>query len=1235
MAGFATGTHLSSRKGPAKPKGLPALTRVQRAAAAFQGSPMRSSGLSTRTSLPKAPPNDPQRQGNIWQRYEQLEKDHRSLSSSNQELADERDRHKKTQARLEGALLDLQRQNKDMQAKLPQDSAPPLSRDSAEVLRGLSPDASGSSHTRELEASAGGAGAAENLKLLEEIRQLQARNRQLEEAASDAPRPLAGGAAFSSDSMQVATLQGRIQRLEERNRNLIAELARGQGSRPASPYGTPTATSPFAFRAAAEDADAAALRQQNESLQQQVTQLQQELSQSRPPTADAARLLELEEEVARLKGTALPPLAPGQRSPSLQRSLSKTASTGAETQTPGAPTLTKAPSIGGGVAQLQSAGSTISETEALQAYGNLQVSVSKLTSENSRLQQKVLRIESESLRTAELEEANKKLTQENMRLQSKVLRFDLGVTPPPSEAARLPSGMGEAEKQLVDELKDENAQLREDNDKLVEYLESLETKLAQGRASGGAVPVPVPAAGLEGQRSESGGMSQPLTSRGSLDSFVQLKSQNSALEDENKKLRDALKDMRSQATAAANRRNVSTIPIPVVLDSKDEVDKELWFTVEDLHAQNTQLLAQVNKLKEAQGLQGTPARDGATGDVDQLRRQVAALTESRAAEINEDNIRLINQLSEEVANLQDNTARLNRKLASGTPVSEAEALREALNTNDSLMSERNKMGQEVRRLAEKNTRLIEENETLLQRQGVGASGLSESQVAAASGAAAGAGAAAGNRSLGEKGRAASMLRRFTFGRKKDGKQSSKDTDDASSIASTDRDSNLEPLHTAGSRGSGHGDRPQTPPENLVSEVLEENQKTLEDNRRLLEENRRLNETLATVKEMEAANAELQEENKRLTEGMALVKDLTDENGRQGDEIKRLTDSLNQCLDENKTLTNRLIDAALQNDDDLFDAAFADPDDEPVAAKPPKTPKPQLDAAAQAQLEAEQAEKRRQAEAAQKRQQEMEAQAREREEQQKKDAERRAALNQRASMQLADYEKSRVTPEAYKKAKTSAFARLSQFNNKVMDARKPRGANAGGLGASSQAGSINEDAVWAPKDLDLQRPQPPAGVGAGEEALVGLHEAGRRRSQAEEAKAELARKIEGLRHGAQEPAGRDLSDRRRTTSDMIANRREAEQQADQQAMRKRANEQVRAAYYRFAGNEDVGSFMKSIGFPGFASSLSSSTGAREDFRNAIKTTADVMAGPPSSQRALAEAAHALLKDWLADYNKLHG
>ena len=65
--------------------------------------------------------------------------------------------------------------------------------------------------------------------------------------------------------------------------------------------------------------------------------------------------------------------------------------------------------------------------------------------------------------------------QENTRLQSKVLRFDMGVTVPPQPAAV----QGEA-RVLMDELKEENLQLRDDNDKLVEYLEKLEARLGSG-----------------------------------------------------------------------------------------------------------------------------------------------------------------------------------------------------------------------------------------------------------------------------------------------------------------------------------------------------------------------------------------------------------------------------------------------------------------------------------------------------------------------------------------------------------------------------------------------------------------------------------------------------------------------------------------------------------------------------------------------------------------------------------
>jgi hypothetical protein len=40
-------------------------------------------------------PNDPERQGNIWSRYEQLENSTKSLSNVNQQLIDERGQRKK------------------------------------------------------------------------------------------------------------------------------------------------------------------------------------------------------------------------------------------------------------------------------------------------------------------------------------------------------------------------------------------------------------------------------------------------------------------------------------------------------------------------------------------------------------------------------------------------------------------------------------------------------------------------------------------------------------------------------------------------------------------------------------------------------------------------------------------------------------------------------------------------------------------------------------------------------------------------------------------------------------------------------------------------------------------------------------------------------------------------------------------------------------------------------------
>ncbi len=47
---------------------------------------------------PKAPPNDPQRQGNIWHRYEQLEGMTKSLATVNQQMVLEKTKHQRVSA---------------------------------------------------------------------------------------------------------------------------------------------------------------------------------------------------------------------------------------------------------------------------------------------------------------------------------------------------------------------------------------------------------------------------------------------------------------------------------------------------------------------------------------------------------------------------------------------------------------------------------------------------------------------------------------------------------------------------------------------------------------------------------------------------------------------------------------------------------------------------------------------------------------------------------------------------------------------------------------------------------------------------------------------------------------------------------------------------------------------------------------------------------------------------------
>lgn len=57
--------------------------------------------LQTGETLPKAPPNDPQRQGNIWHRYEQLENMTKSLAGVKQQMVMEKAKHQRVRPPLD------------------------------------------------------------------------------------------------------------------------------------------------------------------------------------------------------------------------------------------------------------------------------------------------------------------------------------------------------------------------------------------------------------------------------------------------------------------------------------------------------------------------------------------------------------------------------------------------------------------------------------------------------------------------------------------------------------------------------------------------------------------------------------------------------------------------------------------------------------------------------------------------------------------------------------------------------------------------------------------------------------------------------------------------------------------------------------------------------------------------------------------------------------------------------
>ena len=54
---------------------------------------------------PRAPPNDPERKGNIWHRYEDLESRTRQLTSANQALFAENARHQRVRPQMMAMLV--------------------------------------------------------------------------------------------------------------------------------------------------------------------------------------------------------------------------------------------------------------------------------------------------------------------------------------------------------------------------------------------------------------------------------------------------------------------------------------------------------------------------------------------------------------------------------------------------------------------------------------------------------------------------------------------------------------------------------------------------------------------------------------------------------------------------------------------------------------------------------------------------------------------------------------------------------------------------------------------------------------------------------------------------------------------------------------------------------------------------------------------------------------------------
>ncbi len=81
-------------------------------------------------------------------------------------------------------------------------------------------------------------------------------------------------------------------------------------------------------------------------------------------------------------------------------------------------------------------------------------------------------------------------------------------------------------------------------------------------------------------------------------------------------------------------------------DTGEVLDRDMWALLEDLRIQNRLLMEENSALRMAPPLPPEGDPDSMACQVEQLKRQLATVMESKAAEINEDNLRLLNTLTE-------------------------------------------------------------------------------------------------------------------------------------------------------------------------------------------------------------------------------------------------------------------------------------------------------------------------------------------------------------------------------------------------------------------------------------------------------------------------------------------------------------------------------------------------------------------------------------------------------------